>query len=220
MSPTFFRPWLVVLTGLTLACTKGEVDKEASRAPMNQAARAASQPSPTAPAQPASQPASQPGSQPKAKAEPNFENPTDTTGLRSKTPCDNSKPCSCVGVLEFGDTALEKIGITAAHLTEGTACVFGDFDGNGFLDAAFLGVQHGEVVENKPRKAEGRVLMFDAVGLRLVAALPASVLSLARRPKVKVGEQTQDALFDPAGDPGVEFVLVGERFGVRKSSGK
>jgi hypothetical protein len=125
-----------------------------------------------------------------------------------------------VGVLQYGDTALDKIGITPAHLTEGTACVFGDFDGNGFLDAAFLGVEHGEVVENKPRLAGGQVLMFDAVGLRLVAALPAQVLSLARRPKVKVGDKTQDALFDPDSDPTNEFILAGDRMGVRKALGQ
>lgn len=203
----------IALFGLLLGCTKREAAKEASGVASTSSAAKSSAPA-------ASAPASQPGSQPKARAEPNFEDPTDTTGIRSKTPCDSSKPCCCVGVLEFGDTALEQIGITAAHLTSGTACVFGDFDGNGFLDVAFLGIEHGEVVENRPKKAEGRVLMFDGVGLRLVSALPASVVSLARRPKVRVGDKTQDALFDPEGDTSVEFVLAGERFGVRKSSGQ
>lgn len=153
------------------------------------------------------------------RAEPNFEHPTDVTGLRQKTPCDGTKPCLCVGVLDYGDTALEKIGITPAHLTEGTACVFGDFDGNGFMDVAFLGVEYGEVVENVPKKAEGRVLMFDAVGLRLVSGLPKAVSSLARREKVDVGGKKQDALYDPE-DPDTEMVLSGERFGLRKRLGQ
>lgn len=174
----------------------------------------------TPPSTPGSQPAEGASSQPKPRLEPNFENPTDATGLRAKGPCDNTKPCTCVGVLEYGDTALDKIGITPAHLTEGTACVFGDFDGNGFLDAAFLGVEYGEIVENKPKHTGGQVLMFDGVGLRLVASLPAQVLSLARRAKVKVGDKTQDALFDPEGDKTNEFVLAGERMGIRKASGE
>lgn len=190
---------------------------ERARAPSTATPEPAAVAAPAAGA-PASQPASAPSSRPKARAQPNFDAPTDLTGLRQKTPCDGSKPCLCVGILEFGDTALAQIGLTPAHLTEGAACVFGDFDGNGFMDVAFLGVEHGEIVADKPKRAEGRVLMFDGVGLRLVASLPKQVLSLARREKVQVGDKKQDALYDPE-EPDTEMVLVGERFGLRRRSG-
>lgn len=204
-------PLLVLLSfvAFTPACKKKESPTEAPKPTLA-----------TPPTAPGSQPNEGASSQPKPRLEPNFENPTDTTGLKAKGTCDDTKPCTCVGVLEYGDTALDKIGITPAHLTEGTACVFGDFDGNGYLDAAFLGVGYGEVVENKPQRTGGQVLMFDGVGLRLVASLPAPVLSLARRAKVKVGDKTRDALYDPEGDQTVEFVLSGERMGVRKVSGQ
>lgn len=208
-------PWVVfAAVGLTAACSKKEGEPVAARPTPSSATPATPPASP-----PASQPASAPSSQPKPRATPNLEHPTDVTGLRQKTPCDGTKPCLCVGILEFGDTALAQIGITPAHLTEGTACVLGDFDGNGFMDVAFLGVEHGEVVENVPKKSEGRVLMFDGVGLRLVSVLPKEVVSLARREKVQVGDKTQDVLYDPE-EPEIEMVLVGERFGLRKRLGQ
>lgn len=206
---TFVLGFITLLAGSSPGCSKKETPSHPPQA---------TAPGPAA--SPSSQPSSAPSSQPAAvRAEPNFEHPTDVTGLRQKTPCDGTKPCLCVGVLDYGDTALEKIGITPAHLTEGTACVFGDFDGNGFMDVAFLGVEYGEVVENVPKKAEGRVLMFDAVGLRLVSGLPKAVSSLARREKVDVGGKKQDALYDPE-DPDTEMVLSGERFGLRKRLGQ
>ncbi len=87
--------------------------------------------------------------------------------------CSGAEPCVCVGHVEFGLTALSKIGITDEDLANGALCLLGDFDGNGHQDAAFVEKEYG-----KAPAVSVVVLLFDEVGVRDIPLFPKKVATL------------------------------------------
>ena len=65
----------------------------------------------------------------------------------------------CSGKLE-PQANLHEIGVSEARLKEGTVCVPGDFDGNGYLDFAFW----SDLMANEHRRIF-KVLFFDKSGV-------------------------------------------------------
>ncbi len=156
---------------------------------------------PPLPAQPAV-PASAPVETSSRAANFDGANPHEPTGKKNQIAykdarCSGMQPCECVGTIEYGQNALARIGVSEDDLARGTPCLLGDFDGNGFEDAAFLGKDYG-----KAPAAAVTVLLFDDVGLRSTLSFPKKVATLAvHSENGKVGLlETQSRLFFVYGD--------------------
>lgn len=139
---------------------------------------------PSPPPGPASQPASQPVAPPVVPAIRATDGSTNTSGMTQEA-CPSAEPCPCRGALQFGLTALAKIGIGEEHLAGGTPCLIADLDKNGFSDLVFVDASYGRVEGNVRQVASVTVLFFDGVGLRMIEELPkkVGVLSVDRGPE-------------------------------------
>ncbi len=84
----------------------------------------------------------------------------------------------CKGTLTFGQSALDKVGISIERLAAGTPCLIADFDGNGSDDIAFV----DDRFTDPKLAAQVQVLLFDQVGLMATSMLPKRVQSLGLAP--------------------------------------